>query len=133
MTFNPASVIYPNRLPPDPAAEAELAERTRQQEIEGLRRELAQVLVRREAVAAETPESGVMIVVDQSGADTGLRVTKVTAGLAREQIEEALRELDEQVEAIQRQLAFRNAAVAEVSGMPKVNGNVPVPKIGKKK
>jgi len=66
-----------------------------------------------------------MIVVDQSGADTGLRVTKITAGLAREQLEEALRELDEQVEAIELQLAYRGVEV----NMPKIKSTGSKPPI----
>lgn len=108
MTFDPARVIFPDRLPPDPAAEAELAERTRRQEVEGLQHERAQVLARREAVADEKPEPK-MIVVDGKGRDTGMRVKRVTAGLAREQHEDELHKLDAALAAIDKELAHRNA------------------------
>lgn len=107
-SFNPASVWFPDRLPPDPAAEAELAARTREQEVQGLLRERQQVLARREAVADQKPEPE-MIVVNALGEDTGLRVQRVSSGLARERIEDELRELDAGLAAIDRELAHRNA------------------------
>jgi hypothetical protein len=83
MTFDPARVIYPSEIPPDPEHEAKLAEQIRVGEVAGLLREREQVLARREAVASRAPEKE-LIVVDAAGNDTGLRVKNITAAGAVE-------------------------------------------------
>ena len=108
--FDGRTVVFPSEVPQDLARLAELAGQTRRQEVEGLQHERAQVLARREAVAEETPESA-MIVVDEHGRDTGMRVKRVTAGLARERHEAELHDLDGQLAEIDREIAHRNVVM----------------------
>lgn len=126
-------VIYPSELEPDSKHMAQLTEQHRLQEVEGLRRELEQIAAQREQLAATKPVAEMIVVDTRTGKPVpNLRVERVSAGLAAEQLAEQLTELDSQIEAVLQQLEYRNVA-REVNAMPKVPGNVPVPKIGKKK
>jgi hypothetical protein len=128
--FDARRVVFPSELPQDPKHLAELAERTREQEVEGLRRELAQVLAQREAVASQRPTAAMVVVNTRTGKPVpDLEVRRISAGLDAERIEEELEGLDAAIAAITAQLEHRNAQ--ELSAVPKVKGNVKPPKLKK--
>jgi hypothetical protein len=122
-------VIYPSELEPDSKHMAQLTEQHRLQEVEGLRRELEQIAAQREQLAATKPVAEMIVVDTRTGKPVpNLRVERVSAGLAAEQLAEQLTELDSQIEAVLQQFEYRNVA-REVNAMPKVPGNIKAPKI----
>lgn len=100
-------IVYPNESPSIPSIRLNSRSRFGGRRVAGLH-ERPQALARREAAAGRTPEPE-MIVVDDKGRETGMRGKRVTVGLARERHEDELRELDEQVAAIDEQVKLRDA------------------------
>ena len=100
-------IVYPNESPSIPSIRLNSRSRFGGRRVAGLH-EGPQALARREAAAGRTPEPE-MIVVDDKGRETGMRGKRVTVGLARERHEDELRELDEQVAAIDEQVKLRDA------------------------
>jgi hypothetical protein len=107
MTHQPfIDVVFPDRLPRDEAHERANAERIREAEIAALLRERDDLLRQREA-ANSKPREKLGIVVDKDGRDTGLRVKNVTAALHREEVDAALRKIDESLDIVDRELRAR--------------------------
>jgi hypothetical protein len=107
MTHQPfIDVVFPDRLPRDEAVEHANAERMRKQDIDALLAERDSLLRQREAVNSR-PREKLGIVVDKDGRDTGLRVKNVTAALHREEVDAALRKIDESLDIVDRALRAR--------------------------
>src|SRR5215204_1437823 len=91
MTYDPHANIFPDRLEVDVKAEAELAERHRVAEVEGLRRELEQLAAQREQLTTEKPVAEMVISDTRTGKRVPhLRVERISVGLAAERIEEGI-------------------------------------------
>ena len=119
MTYDPHAIIFPDRLEVDVKAEAELPERHRVAEVEGLRRELEQLAAQREQLTTEKPVAEMVISDTRTGKRVPhLRVERISVGLAAERIEEGIAEIDLQIEAVLKQLEYRG----EVSEVPKLPG-----------
>jgi hypothetical protein len=100
-------ILYPDRVPPDPKVEAALAEQVREGEVTALLKERSDLLAQREAALRRKPEKG-LIVVDARGQPVpGLFIKNISVGLAREEIDESVRKLDESLAIVDRELGAR--------------------------
>lgn len=101
-------VIYPDRLAPDPAAEARNAEQLRKGEIDALLRERGEHEHRRAMLLSQEPQDELLIVDERGNPVPGLRILNVSSGLARERLAEQVKRLDDAIVIVDRELKARD-------------------------